>query len=59
MNISNKLSKFLEIPRPILIGGNWIQPSHLKWMPTLNPADGEAIGEYCIAGLQEIDQAVS
>ena len=28
-------------------------------MPTINPADGEAIGEYCIAGIQEIDQAVS
>ena len=59
MNISKKINKFLEKPRPILIGGNWIQPSHLKWLPTINPADGEAIGEYCIAGIQEIDQAVS
>ncbi|SVD14029.1 uncharacterized protein METZ01_LOCUS366883, partial [marine metagenome] len=44
-DFSKQTTTFLEQPRPILVGGEWICPSHLKWLQTINPADGEVVGE--------------
>ncbi|HCP35169.1 MAG: aldehyde dehydrogenase [SAR324 cluster bacterium] len=57
-DFSKQTTTFLEQPRPILVGGEWICPSHLKWLQTINPADGEVVGEYCVSGQKEIDRAV-
>ena len=58
VDFSKQTTQFLEQPRPILVGGEWICPSHLKWLQTINPADGEVVGEYCVSGQKEIDRPV-
>ena len=57
--LPDRVLQFLETPRPMLIGGEWIGAGTSGWQPTVNPADGEVIGEYAIAGRAEVDRAVA
>ena len=43
----------------MLIGGKWVDSDAFKLKETLNPADGQAIGTFGIAGIDEVDLAVA
>ena len=43
----------------MLIGGKWVEADAFKLKDTLNPADGQAIGTFGIAGQDEVDLAVA
>ena len=43
----------------MLIGGKWVEADAFKLKETLNPADGQAIGRFGIAGQDEVDLAVA
>ena len=43
----------------MLIGGKWVEAAAFKSKETLNPADGQAIGKFGIAGQDEVDLAVA
>jgi len=57
--LPKSILRFLETPRPMLIGGEWLGSVTSGWKPTVNPADGKVIGEYAVAGEAEVDQAVA
>ena len=57
--LPKNILRFLETPRPMLIGGEWLGSVTSGWKPTVNPADGKVIGEYAVAGEAEVDQAVA
>jgi malonate-semialdehyde dehydrogenase (acetylating)/methylmalonate-semialdehyde dehydrogenase len=42
---------------PLLIGGKWQRPEHLKFGPVHNPSTGETIGRAPLCGPKEIDAA--
>ena len=51
--------RYLEAQRPMLIGGEWLGSVTSEWKTTVNPADGNVIGEYAVAGEAEVNQAVA
>jgi aldehyde dehydrogenase (NAD+) len=48
-----------RVPRPrMLIGGSWVERSSGGVMTHVDPATGEILGEFLVAGPEEIDAAV-
>ena len=58
MEFPESVLRFLDTPRPMLIGGDWVGDDSNEWEATVNPADGKVICKYAIAGKANIDQAV-
>ena len=58
MEFPESVLRFLDTPRPMLIGGEWVGDDSNEWGATVNPADGKVICKYAIAGKANVDQAV-
>ncbi|MEP3247360.1 MAG: aldehyde dehydrogenase family protein [Sneathiella sp.] len=43
----------------LFVGGTWTPPKSKKYFPTINPANGDPLGEIAKAGQEDIDLAVS
>ena len=57
--ISQKISKFLATPRPMLINGEWVMSASGETIPALNPATGEQIARSCAGNKADVDKAVA
>lgn len=43
----------------LLIGGDWVQAASGAALPHHDPATGQALGDYAVAGAAEVDRAIS
>ncbi len=48
-----------QLPTGLLIGGQWVQESSGGTMSHVNPATGRVQSEFPVAGIQEVDSAVT
>ena len=58
VNMSDNIRNFLATPRPMLIGGEWVEASGGETMPVLNPASGEQIATSYAGNREDVDKAV-
>jgi len=56
--VSKVVEKFLASPRPMLIGGEWLQAESGDLIEVINPATESVIGKVAAAGPLEVDAAV-
>jgi aldehyde dehydrogenase (NAD+) len=56
--INEKVSNFLEKPKKMLIGGQWVESSTGKRFESLNPATGEVLALVAEGDKEDIDRAV-
>ena len=57
--VSEKISRFLATPRPMLINGDWVASASGETIPALNPATGEQIACSCAGDGTDVDKAVA
>jgi phenylacetaldehyde dehydrogenase len=55
---SKEVAGFLGKPRPMLIGGKWVQAASGKTFETRNPATGEVLANVAEGAGEDIDRAV-
>ncbi|HVE75202.1 MAG TPA: aldehyde dehydrogenase family protein, partial [Actinomycetota bacterium] len=53
-----EVEKFLQEPRKMLIGGEWLEAESGETFDTLDPANGQVIAQVPDAGPQDVDKAV-
>jgi len=56
IQLSDKVSKYIETTRPFLIDGKWLTSDEI--ITVKNPANGQEIGSIYAAGKEEVDLAV-
>lgn len=56
--LSPAVSRFIDTPRRLLIGGEWREAASGKTFPVHNPATGEPIAAVAEGGAEDIDRAV-
>lgn len=49
---------FLENPKKLLIGGEWVQAANGETFATINPATGEELARVALASPEDVNQAV-
>ena len=59
LNVSEKISDFLSVPRPMLINGDWVAAASGETIAALNPATGERIAESYAGDRSDVDKAVA
>lgn len=57
-NTATKAAAFLTTPRPMLIGGEWVQAASGETIAVEDPATGRAIGHVAAGDKDDIDRAV-
>ena len=55
--LGRETREYLAEVRPMLIGGQWHRTA--AEIASINPADGTAIGRFCVGGLPEVEAAVA
>jgi phenylacetaldehyde dehydrogenase len=58
VQLQSSVSEFLSKPRPMLIGGKWVNSASGKTFETYNPATGEILARVAEADREDIDRAV-
>jgi phenylacetaldehyde dehydrogenase len=58
VQLQSSVSEFLSKPRPMLIGGKWVDSASGKTFETYNPATGEILARVAEADREDIDRAV-
>jgi phenylacetaldehyde dehydrogenase len=52
------IKDFLEKPRPMLIGGKWVQAASGKTFPAYDPSTGEVLARVAEGDREDVDRAV-
>jgi phenylacetaldehyde dehydrogenase len=58
VQLQSSVSEFLSKPRPMLIGGKWVNSASGKTFETYNPATGQILARVAEADREDIDRAV-
>jgi phenylacetaldehyde dehydrogenase len=58
VQLQSSVNEFLSQPRPMLIGGKWVNSASGKTFETYNPATGEILARVAEGGREDIDRAV-
>jgi len=58
IQIDSRVSDFIAKPRPMLIGGKWVNAASGKTFPTYNPATSEVLAQVAEGDRADIDLAV-
>ena len=58
IRIDQRVSRFVDQPRKMLIGGKWIEAASGKTFPTYNPATGDILAQVAEGDKEDIDRAV-
>lgn len=54
-----QVEAFLQRPRAMLIGGEWVEAHSGEWIDTPDPATGRIIGRFPAGGAPDVDRAVA
>jgi acyl-CoA reductase-like NAD-dependent aldehyde dehydrogenase len=57
--LNEAAQKFLAEPKQLLVGGKWVDSASGKTFATIDPATGEEIGQVALAGVEDVDRAVT
>jgi phenylacetaldehyde dehydrogenase len=57
--LREEVSSFLGRPRPMLIGGRWVEAASGRSFETLDPATGETLARVAEGDSQDVDRAVA
>ena len=58
IRIDQRVSRFVDQPRKMLIDGKWIEAASGKTFPTYNPATGDILAQVAEGDREDIDRAV-
>jgi phenylacetaldehyde dehydrogenase len=58
VQLQSSVNEFLSKPRPMLIGGKWVNSASGKTFETYNPATGEVLARVAEGDREDIDRAV-
>lgn len=58
INVAPSVTRFLEKPRKMMIGGQWVDSVSGKTFPTYNPATGEVLAQVAEGDRADIEAAV-
>ena len=57
--ISEQTQRFLATTRPLLVGEQWRAGATGQSASAINPATGAAVGQFCVAGVADVEIAVA
>jgi len=57
-SIDGDARRFLDAPRRMLLGGDWVEAASGETFPSYDPATGEVLAEVPSAGAEDVDTAV-
>lgn len=59
LGVFPEVEKFLQEPKKLLIGGEWLQAESGKTFETIDPASGDILVEVAEAGTEDVNKAVA